>query len=73
MGYDFSGGFLGALNLYGYDFSTQVSPATTVAGQPKLQTDMTFVPTENGGGYVTRSMWLVHFKPDMSIVKLNNP
>lgn len=73
LGYDFSVGFLGALNLYGYDFSTQVSPATTVAGQPKLQTDMTFVPTENGGGYVTRSMWLVHFKPDMSIVKLNNP
>ncbi len=73
LGYDFSVGFLGALNLYGHDFTTQVSPTSTVAGLPKLQTDMTFVPTEKGGGYVTRSMWLVHFKPDMSIVKLNNP
>ena len=25
--------------------------------------------TKEGGGYVSRSMWLVHYTPDMKILK----
>lgn len=71
LGYDFSIGFLGNMATYGLDFGTQRPQEGSVAAQPKLQTNMVFMPAAKGGGYVSRSLWLVRFKPDMSIVKIS--
>lgn len=70
LGYDFSIGFLAGMATYGHDFNTQNPQPNTVAARPKLQNQMLFAPAGAGGGYVSRSMWLIHFKNDMSIVKL---
>lgn len=69
LGYDFSRAFLGGMATYGYDYATQSPLEGTVAAQPALQTDLRFSPVA-AGGYVSRSMWLVHFKKDKSIVKI---
>lgn len=70
LGYDFSRTFLSNLASYGYDYATQTAREGSLAAQSKLQTDLKFLAV-NGGGYVNRGMWLIHFKPDMSIVKLS--
>ncbi|MGM9688909.1 MAG: LysM peptidoglycan-binding domain-containing protein [Alloprevotella sp.] len=70
LGYDFSIGFLAGMATYGHDFNTQSPQPNTVAARPKLQNQMLFAPAGTGGGYVSRSMWLIHFKTDQSIVKL---
>ena len=69
LGYDFSLAFLGGLATYGHDFNTQKPMPGTIAATPKLQTDLRFLQVNNKGGYISRSMWLVHFKKDLSIVK----
>lgn len=71
LGYDFSCGFLGGMAIYGHEFSTQLPLVGTLAAQPRLQTESRFMSLGNGGGYVCRSMWLVHFKKDLSIVKIS--
>lgn len=70
LGYDFARVFLGGLAAYGYDYGTQAPAPQSVASQAKLQTDLRFARVK-GGGFVSRSMWLVHFKNDLSIVKLS--
>lgn len=70
LGFDFSQSFLGGLAAYGYDFNTQPPAANSLTALPKLQTDLRFISVGQGGGYLNRSMWLVHFKPDLTIVKL---
>ena len=55
----------------GYDFSTQSPRKGSVAAQPKLQSEPRFITVGGNGGYVSRSMWLVRFKRDMSIVKIS--
>lgn len=70
LGYDFSRTFLANMATYGYDYTTQPAREGTLAAQGKLQTDLKFLAVK-GGGYVNRSMWLIHFKRDMSIVKLS--
>lgn len=69
LGYDFSLAFLGGLATFGHDFNTQKPMLGTIAATPKLQTDLRFLQVNNKGGYISRSMWLVHFKKDLSIVK----
>lgn len=69
LGYDFSLAFLGGLATFGHQFSTQTPLPGTVAAIPKLQTDLRFFKVNDKGGYISRSMWLVHFKKDLSIVK----
>lgn len=71
LGYDFARGFLGGMATYGYDFNTQSPQVGTVAAQPMLQSESRFITVGGNGGYVSRSMWLVHFKKDMSIVKIS--
>lgn len=71
LGYDFARGFLGSMATYGYDFSTQSPQKGSVAAQPKLQSEPRFITVGGNGGYVSRSMWLVRFKKDMSIVKIS--
>ncbi len=71
LGYDLARGFLGNLATYGHDYNTQTAKANTVAAQPKLQSEARFASVGEQGGYVSRSMWLVHFKKDMSIVKIS--
>lgn len=71
LGYDFARGFLGSMAIYGYDFSTQSPQKGSVAAQPKLQSEPRFITVGGNGGYVSRSMWLVRFKRDMSIVKIS--
>ncbi len=71
LGYDLARGFLGNLATYGHDFNTQTAKDNTVAAQPKLQSEARFASVGGQGGYVSRSMWLVHFKKDMSIVKIS--
>ena len=71
LGYDFARGFIGSMAQYGYDFSTQSPKEGTVAAQPKLQSEPRFITVGGNGGYVSRSMWLVRFKKDMSIVKIS--
>lgn len=71
LGYDFARGFVGSMAQYGYDFSTQSPKEGTVAAQPKLQSEPRFITVGGNGGYVSRSMWLVRFKKDMSIVKIS--
>lgn len=71
LGYDFCHAFLGGLSTYGLQFNTQSPLPNTVANMPKLQTDLRFVSVGKNGGYLNRSMWLVHFKPDMTIIKLS--
>lgn len=71
LGYDFARGFLGSIATYGYDFSTQSPQKGSVAAQPKLQSEPRFITVGGNGGYVSRSMWLVRFKRDMSIVKIS--
>lgn len=70
LGYDFARTFLSGLATYGYDYGTQQPATGSLAAQTKLQTDLRFARVK-GGGLVSRSMWLVHFKEDMSIVKLS--
>lgn len=69
LGYDFSIGFLGGLTNYGYDFASKSPKANSVQSMPKLQNEMRFVKTNATGGFVNRSMWLVHFRKDMTITK----
>lgn len=71
LGYDFARGFLGGMATYGYDFNTQSPQEGSVAAQPKLQSEPRFITVGGNGGYVSRSMWLVRFKKDMSIVKIS--
>lgn len=71
LGYDFARGFIGSMATYGYDFNTQSPKEGTVAAQPKLQSEPRFITVGGNGGYVSRSMWLVRFKKDMSIVKIS--
>lgn len=71
LGYDFARGFLGSMATYGYDFSTQSPQKGSVAARPKLQSEPRFITVGGNGGYVSRSMWLVRFKRDMSIVKIS--
>lgn len=71
LGYDFARGFLGSMATYGYDFSIQSPQKGSVAAQPKLQSEPRFITVGGNGGYVSRSMWLVRFKRDMSIVKIS--
>ena len=71
LGYDFSIGFLGGMANHGYDFGSNSPLPNTVAAMPKLQNEMRFVKANDKGGYVSRSMWLVHFKKDMTITKTN--
>lgn len=71
LGYDFARGFLGNMNVYGRDFNTQAAKDGTVAAQPKLQSEPRFITVGGNGGYVSRGMWLVRFKKDMSIVKIS--
>ena len=71
LGYDFARGFMGNLAVYGHDFNTQSAQDGTIAAEPKLQSDPRFITVGGNGGYVSRSMWLVHFKKDMSIVKIS--
>lgn len=71
LGYDFARGFLGSMATYGYDFSTQSPQKGSVAAQLKLQSEPRFITVGGNGGYVSRSMWLVRFKRDMSIVKIS--
>lgn len=71
LGYDFAKGFLGSMATYGYEFSTQSPLKGSVAAQPKLQSEPRFITVGGNGGYVSRSMWLVRFKKDMSIVKIS--
>lgn len=73
LGYDFSISFLGNMATYGHKYSTQSPQAGSVADSPNLQTNLRFSSVGNGGGNINRSMWLVHFKKDLSIVKnVNN-
>lgn len=69
LGYDFATGFLGAMTVYGHAFNTQAPDEYTESAN--LQSEMRFRQVAAGGGYVSRSMWLVHFKKDMSIVKIS--
>lgn len=71
LGYDLALSVLGGLATYGTDYGTQSPQAGSIAAQPKLQSDLRFIKASATGGYVSRSMWLVNFKPDMSIVKLS--
>lgn len=71
LGYDVARGFIGSMATYGYDFGTQSPQEGTVAAQPKLQSEPRFITVGGNGGYVSRSMWLVRFKKDMSIVKIS--
>lgn len=73
LGYDFARSFLGNLATYGYDFNTQSPLKGSVAAEPQLQSDMRFRAVGPNGGYVSRSMWLIHYKKDMSIVKISAP
>ena len=50
---------------------TQSQVKGSVAAQPKLQSEPRFITVGGNGGYVSRSMWLVRFKRDMSIVKIS--
>lgn len=70
LGYDFSRAFLGSMAQYGRKFSTHPQQNSPSATAERLQTDLRFSPVK-GGGYISRSMWLVHFKRDMSIVKIS--
>lgn len=73
LGYDFSISFLGNMATYGHKYSTQSPQPESVADSPNLQTNLRFSSIGNGGGNINRSMWLVHFKKDLSIVKnVNN-
>ena len=71
LGYDLARGFFGGLVTYGHDFNTQNPVDGSIAAQPMLQTEPRFVTVGKGGGYICRSMWLVRFKRDMSIVKIS--
>lgn len=71
LGYDLARGFFGGLATYGRDFNTQNPVEGSIAAQPMLQTEPRFITVGTGGGYVCRSMWLIHFKKDMSIVKIS--
>lgn len=71
LGYDMARSMIGGLATFGFDYNTQQPLEGSVAAQPKLQTDLRFITVGGNGGYVSRSMWLVHFKKDMSIVKIS--
>lgn len=68
LGYDLALSLLGGMKQHGRSFATQYSAANAAK---VLQSNIGFVKAAPNGGYVNRSMWLVHFKPDMSIVKLS--
>ena len=69
LGYDFSIGFLGGMAEYGHQLGTNKPHLNSIANQPKLQNEIRFEKANNIGGYVSRSMWLVHFRKDMTITK----
>lgn len=71
LGYDLCIGLLGGIATYGQYFGTQTALPASLAALPKLQSDLRFMKASKDGGYVSRSYWLVHFKSDMSIVKLS--
>lgn len=69
LGYDVAVAMLGGLATYGYSYATQTPEAGTMADVPRLQSDLRFITAASGGGYVSRSMWLVRFSPDGMIYK----
>ena len=69
LGYDVALAMLGGLATYGYSYATQTPVAGTMADTPRLQSDLRFITAASGGGYVSRSMWLVRFSPDGMIYK----
>lgn len=69
LGYDVAVAMLGGLATYGYSYATQTPVAGTLADVPRLQSDLRFITAASGGGYVSRSMWLVRFSPDGMIYK----
>lgn len=71
LGYDVALAMLGGLATYGYDYGVQTPRAGSLAALPKLQSDLRFIKATQGGGYVNRSMWLVQFRPDNTVVKLS--
>lgn len=71
LGYDLCLALLGGIAAYGENFNTQTAQLPSLAALPKLQSDLRFMAAATNGGYVSRSYWLVHFKADMSIVKLS--
>lgn len=73
LGYDLARSFLGNLATYGHDFSTHSPLKGSVAAQTQLQSDIRFMSVGSNGGYVSRSMWLIHYKRDKSIVKISAP
>ena len=62
---------LGGMATYGHAFNTQNPAPGTIAALPKLQSDLRFIKASTNGGYVSRSMWIVEFRPDGTIVKLS--
>lgn len=65
LGYDCARCFIGGLTTYGHKFNTQ-----TIEGD-FLQSYMRFEQAAPGGGYVNRSMWLVHYRTDRNILKIS--
>lgn len=71
LGYDVAISMLGGMATYGHAFNTQNPAPGTIAALPKLQSDLRFIKASTNGGYVSRSMWIVEFRPDGTIVKLS--
>lgn len=71
LGYDLAMAFLSGLMHYGIDFGTQSLDGIKGVDSSRLQTDLRFLQVSPGAGYVNRSMWLIHFKKDMTIVKIS--
>ncbi len=69
LGYDVAVAMLGGLATFGYSYATQSPVAGTMSDVPRLQSDLRFITAASGGGYVSRSMWLVRFSPDGMIYK----
>ena len=71
LGHDVAISLLGGMATYGHSFNTQTPDSGTLAALPKLQSDLRFIKATTNGGYVSRSLWMVQFRPDGSIVKLS--
>ena len=69
LGYDLARSFFGGMATYGQAFNAQEAQPGTAGAQAPLQSHLRFMQTKEGGGYVSRSMWLVHYTPDMKILK----
>ena len=69
LGHDVAVAMVGGLATYGYDYATQTPEDGSLAATPRLQSDLRFITAASGGGYVSRSMWLIRFSPDGMIYK----